>query len=103
VGALSGGYCYNDAAGAASARWSAVPPVLSADSPVTVVVPELRADHWFAVRYVDGVQSSVVGLSESGFVACSAADNVADGVLLGALVGAVWIAGFLVRSVRSAL
>jgi hypothetical protein len=100
MGALHSWRCYPDTESAATAVYSLVPPVLTADGLTTV---EYRSGSWVVVSYTQGVEVSSVPAPALSFVPCDPADSVAEGLLLGGLIASVWAAGWAVSILRRAL
>lgn len=97
MGALYAGRCYSTATDAAAAVWSGVSPVLSAGSPPSVSTVEFDGAAWQVVTREEGVTVAVVAAPVPMFAECDPADSVRDGLALGWMVGAVWLAAWGVR------
>jgi hypothetical protein len=94
MGALHSWRCYPDSESAATAVYSVVPPVLTADGLSTV---EYRSGAWVVINYTQGTEVSAVPAPSLAFAPCDPGDSVADGLLLGSLVVGVWAAAWGVR------
>lgn len=103
MGARASGQCFDTAADAAAAVWSAVGPVVSAGSPPTITVVEWSGSQWQSATYQGGTLLSVQAVPSIAFEVCSPGDAALDGMSLGWLVVGAWAIAWSVNVLRRAM
>lgn len=70
---------------------------MSAGSPPSISTVEFDGAAWQVVTREEGVTVAVVAAPVPMFAECDPADSVMDGISIGWMVGAVWLAAWGVR------